>query len=220
MPFPIVKKSDSWLDIALKAVVVVGICWAVMAYAFTVRPALNTHKEILNLLISQGADVNAKNKQGNTVLDYARSPAPQNMIILSAGGTVPYSVIVTRLRVIRGFLRSQGINFDQIWIPEKEDLEGLDVILKRALDEDSVIQTQTWFSRRQISDHLDQYNREYAGFINDGVKYVICNMDIMEGRAQPPDNDFTEVWDGGCSVVKVVFQLDTKTVVRIDCNFV
>lgn len=47
MKLPITKKNDGWLDIALKTVVVLGICCAVLAYVFTIRPVFKSHKALM-----------------------------------------------------------------------------------------------------------------------------------------------------------------------------
>ncbi|MBN1507273.1 MAG: hypothetical protein JW955_10530 [Sedimentisphaerales bacterium] len=36
--------------------------------------------------------------------------------------------------------------------------------------------------------------------------------------AGPSGNDFTLIFDGGCGVVRVIFDAQTETVVSIDCN--
>ena len=48
MQLSMIKENDSWLDIALKAAVVVGICCAVLAYVFTIRPAFKSHKALMD----------------------------------------------------------------------------------------------------------------------------------------------------------------------------
>ena len=180
--------------------------------------ALNGHKELFDLLITKGGDVNVKNKQGKTPVDYANSPAPMNAVVLSKDESRPYSVIITNLRHIRRFLRSEMIDFDQIWIPEKQDLEELNSALRTCLEEKAPVMKKTWFSHDYIFANLHEYNREYTGIFKNGTKYVICNMCILEKGSEPRNNMFTSVYDGGCSFVRVVFEVKTKKVILINCN--
>jgi len=180
--------------------------------------ALNGHKELFDLLITKGGDVNVKNKQGKTPVDYTNSPAPRNAVVLSEDESRPYSVIITNLKHIRRFLKSEMIDFDQIWIPEKQDLEELDSALRTCLEKKAPVMTKTWFNHDYIFTNLNEYNREYAGFFKNGTKYVICNMCLLEMGREPQDNMFTSVYDGGCSFVRVVFEAKTKKVILINCN--
>lgn len=179
--------------------------------------ALNGHKELFNLLITKGGDINVKNKQGKTPVDYANSPAPMNDVVLSKDESRPYSVIITNLKHIRRFLRSEMIDFDQIWIPEKQDIEELNSALKTCLDKEKPVVPKTWFNRDYILDNINRYNREYTGFFKNGTEYIICNMSLTNDR-EPQDNTFTSVYDGGCSFVRVVFEAKTKKVILINCN--
>lgn len=174
--------------------------------------ALKGDKQFFDLLIAEGADINEKNKDGKTPLDYARAPAQQSMVILSDDIKKPYSVIIGKLSNIRTFLCHRLIDYDRIWIPKKADIECLDMILKNSLEQNANTKTDTYFNREYILENLPRYNKEYAGFIKNKTKYVICNMILRdEFQSTLPNNEFTTgIYDGGCSFVQVVFNIEIK----------
>jgi len=179
--------------------------------------ALNGYDEFFDLLVTNSADINAKNKQGKTPVDYMNSPAPRDAIILSEDESKPYSIIITNLKNIRQFLKSEMIDFDQIWIPDKGDLEDLIPALKTCLEDKTPVPTKPWFESGYVLKHLDGYDREYAGFLKDGATYIICNLSLGTNW-DPKRNVFTSVFDGGCNFVRVVFEQNTKKVILINCN--
>ncbi|UCG58094.1 MAG: hypothetical protein JSU70_01040, partial [Phycisphaerales bacterium] len=138
----------------------------------------------------------------------------------------PYSVIVRDPNATRDFLRFAGIQFNQVWIPEETDIEGLDSVLWTYLDSDSTY-AHTFIDRDHILANLPRYDREYSGFILDDSKYIICSMIAWSGiqggcyvakYEEPPGTIFTLIADGGCGVVTVIFDAESKTVVGIECN--
>ena len=179
--------------------------------------ALNGHSELYDLLVTKGADVNAKNKQGKTPVDYVNFPVSREAVILSEDNEKPYSVIITNLKHIRQFLKSEMIDFDQIWIPEKSDIDGLTPALRERLEKETIVVTDIWFDRAYVLANLDKYNREYTGFFKDGSAYVICNMSLRIA-GNPRDNLFTSVYDGGSSFLRVIFDPKRKEVIQINCN--
>jgi hypothetical protein len=139
----------------------------------------------------------------------------------------PYSVIITDQEATRQFLVFEGIDFDQVWIPEQTDLEDLESILRTYLDSDSPIQAQTWIDHEYILANLPRYDREYSGFILDDSKYIICNMVFLSVFKEscyiaeyedPPGSRFTIIFDGGCGAVRVIFDAESKAIVSMDCN--
>jgi hypothetical protein len=131
----------------------------------------------------------------------------------------PYSVVVSNSKNTGDFLRFEGIDFDQVWIPQKSDLEGIYSALKTYLESNTTIKTKTCMDREYVLAHLPQYNREYSGFVKSGTRYIVCNMILLADVCRKPsDNEFTIILDGGCGIVRVVFEAKSKTVVHIDCN--
>jgi ankyrin repeat protein len=188
------------------------------------------HKDMVELLLANGADVNAKNGAGKTALDYA-SEAGFVDIVEALGGDAnepllkdkgPRTIIVTEPPTVRKFLRFQGIDFDDAWIPQKRDLEGLDVVLKSYLEKRTSPGTTVLFDRPFVLANLRRYNREYSGFTRDGVKYIICQMVFWGGMSNSfvakAGRDFSIIFDGGAAIVRVIFEADSKNIVKIECN--
>ncbi len=137
----------------------------------------------------------------------------------------PYSVIIADPEATRKFLTFEGIAFDQIWIPEKADLEGLDSNLRTYLNPENFVQPNTWIDPEYILDNLPRYDREYSGFIVNDSKYIICQMILWSGfqgscfiAEYEPGTKFTRIYDGGCGVVRVIFDAKSKAVISITCN--
>jgi len=181
--------------------------------------ALNGYTELYDLLIKNGADLNVRNKQGRTPGDYANSFTPKNAVMLSEPNESPYIVIITNLLAIRHMLRSEVLSFDRILIPEESDIEGLDAALKSCLENKTPVMTRTWFSHDHILANFGNYNREYGTFFKNGKKYVICNMIAIELQKKPYDNEFSPyIYDAGCSLVRVLFNVSNKKVISINCG--
>ncbi|MBN2133227.1 MAG: ankyrin repeat domain-containing protein [Sedimentisphaerales bacterium] len=190
--------------------------------------------EIIQLLIAHGADAGALNSNTRTALDYAFDFAFADVVELLGGDVAdpnlgpwaPYTVIVEDRQKIRRFLRFEGIEYDEAWIPKPADIEGLDDVLRTCLEHDVDFVERTWVDSVQLLANFRCYDREYGGFLEGGSRYIICNMIFfggLEGSAfipgsDAPGSDFTIVYDGGCGVVRVVFDVEKKTVVMIQCN--
>ncbi len=133
----------------------------------------------------------------------------------------PYCIIIENAQAIKWFIEFEGANFDSIWIPTHDDIEGLQQYLKSYLEKNSTIKVRTWLNREYILNNLSEYNLEYSGYVKDGKKFIICNMVygyIGINRDKSATDEFTYFLDGGCSIVRVIFDAETKSVVSIDCN--
>ncbi len=135
----------------------------------------------------------------------------------------PYSVIITDPEATQGFLMFNGINFDEVWIPEETDIEDISSVLKEHLESDEP-DVDSW-ACEYILENISLYDREYSGFVLDDSKYIICQMvffTIFWDPCNPEDEElpdsFSIIFDGGCAVVTVVFDVENKTVVSIVCN--
>lgn len=152
--------------------------------------AINGFTDLFDLLVAQGADATLKDERGSAPLDYVRAPRPASIIVVSPDGESPYSVIITRPNVVRRSLRHQRIAFDRVWIPQKQDIEALD--LHAAIERNSQADQHASFRRECVLDDLAKANREYAGFIGEGRKYIFCNLDYPNTpNRQPQDAGFT-----------------------------
>jgi hypothetical protein len=112
-----------------------------------------------------------------------------------------------------------------VWIPEPNDLEGLDEVLRTYLERNERIDGQAWDARDYVLGDFRCYDREFGGFVRDGSRYVICNMiDLggMQGSAYAEEygsgSRFSIIMDGGWAIVRVIFDLETRTVIHVECN--
>jgi ankyrin repeat protein len=199
------------------------------------KAAYNGHTVVVGLLLAAGADRTITGSDvwmgtaGKTALEFAREAGFADIVELFGGrvagssplGAGPYRVIITDPQEVRRFLHFETTrDIDDVWIPQESDLAGLEESLKAYLEEDVPRRTQTWFDRAYVLASLRRYDREYSGFVRNGTKYIICQMhrglDLPIDRT--PRNSFTPICDGGCSVVRVVFDAQSRSVVGIDCN--
>jgi len=137
----------------------------------------------------------------------------------------PYSVIIIDPEATQEFLMFEGIDFDQVWIPEEADREGLDFALEAFLESEKSDQENTWLDTEYILDNLPRYDKEHSGFILDNSKYIICQMIYRSGiqgscyvAEYEPGSKFTRIFDGGCGIVRVILDADSKAVINISCN--
>jgi ankyrin repeat protein len=193
--------------------------------------AYSGHKDLVALFVSNGADLNAKAQNGMTALDYAIRSGFNDIVELLSGATKglsidtkePNTIIVTDPKAVRRFLRFNSTNFDDVWIPQKTDIEGLSSALKSYLEENAPVKRLSIFEREAVMSEFRRYNQEYSGFIIDGTKYIICNMWLSGGFEHSvyissigsSKNNFTIIFDGWYAAIQVVFDAGSKKVVRI-----
>lgn len=183
------------------------------------------HKEIIEFLLSYGADKTSKTKKGNTPLDYAVDVGFAGIVKLLGGDTDilnfvnngSYSVIISNQSDIKSFLKSYGYVFNEIWIPQYEDIGGLVSVFANYLLENKIIITKTYIEREFVLEHFYKYNREYSGFVKRGRKYIICNM-ILHEKRKPDKKHFSRIYDGGSVQIRVIFDAQIKQVVQVDGN--
>lgn len=115
------------------------------------------------------------------------------------------------------------MEFDEIWIPEQVDFRGLESSLKEYLAADMSSPTVTGIAPRSLLADFNGYDRQYSGFVRNGVQYIVCCLySFSEGSsyvyAGPSEERFPLVLEGGCGIVTVVFEADSKTLVHIHCH--
>jgi ankyrin repeat protein len=196
------------------------------------------HTSVVKLLMANGADPNARTKSmtdlawstesNKTPLDHAREAGFADTVVALGGDpnapglgeTGPHGVIITEAQGLRQFLWFEGMDFEDVWIPTPADLKGLDVALGTFLEGNRVIRTRTHFEREYVLAHLRRYDREYGGFVKDGRRCIVCQMHLMGGNMvrSRRKKGFSMICDGGCGVVRIVFDAATKAVIEIDCN--
>jgi len=199
--------------------------------------ALRGHAEVIKRLLAAGADTRATYAAEHyTALGDAFDMGYADIVRLLGGdlndpalaGRGPYSVIVTNRQKVRQFLSWEGIHYDEAWIPQTADLDGLEASLRSYLSGQMGKTSMTGppMDSGFVLANLRRYNREYSGFYRGGSRYIFCNMFLFWGIGTsyvseyggPSGGEFTIIYDGGCGVVRVIFDAQTKTVVNIDCN--
>ncbi len=132
----------------------------------------------------------------------------------------PYSIIISDEQSVRGFLSHFKTDYDEIWVPKKTDLEGLNDILRYHLQNEPITKAKSHFSRKFVLTYLEQYSREYSGITRGETKYIICQMILpIDFPVDPPENEFTQIHGFANGVVRFVFELKSKKVVEIDCEY-
>ncbi len=179
--------------------------------------AVNGYASLFALLRERKGDPNARNDLGQTPLDCMRRPDEPNMVVLHADGQSPYEVIFTLPATVGGFLAGHGIEFDHVWTPSRNDIEGLD--LEAAVKASDPLATKSHSSMEYILEHFTQYHREYAGFLRQGRKYLICNMYFASLDTPPRDGLTAGIMDAWCDLVTTVVDLENSRVVSIDCSY-
>jgi hypothetical protein len=191
----------------------------------------NGDNELFALLVAKGADGDVADGEGRTANSYLREAAARKMIVLSAGGDGPYRVIITAPIMVRRYVGGRAGRSGKIWIPAGADIERLDGVLKTYLEGMPASERGRGFDREYVLGNLAHYHHEYTGFLRDGERYVVCQMVLMEERllgsadasagaplSRLPENRFSSIVDGGCSVVHVTYDLERRAVVRVFCN--
>jgi ankyrin repeat protein len=185
------------------------------------------HTSVVSLLLKEGADPNARDTEEETPLTCAQEAGFSDIVALLGGdatdpalkGHGPCTEIITDSAHICEFLWRHGIDHDEAWVPADRDIEGLPDILAAHLRELAESKGGLDLWQIHVLANIRRYNREYGGFIVEGRRYVICAMDTSEEFFyNRPDNRFAEIGDGWWSVVRVIFDAEKRTVVRLECN--
>jgi ankyrin repeat protein len=182
--------------------------------------ALNGHRDVVEFLLSKGADIRLGDLGEHVSLQDTTKRDFIDLAEKLVGKYGPYSIIVTDPDSVRQLLKYWRIDFDDVWIPEEEDLEGFGEAVRARLEDPTEIKAKPHFRRKFILRYFDQYSREYSGIMRNENKHVICQM-ILQSHfpAEPPDNTFTQIHGYANGVVRVVLDLKTKKVVEIDCEY-
>ncbi len=181
--------------------------------------ALQGHGDVVEFLVEKGADVTVGQMGHDITLP---SPRPQTVADMTRSilqAYAPYTIIVTDPIIVRRFLQGEQIRFDNVWLPTEADIQGLDVALKSSLEKGPPTRRGAWLEPDYVLRNLTRYNREFSGFVEDDVRYLICQMLFFgEFRGTPPQNAFSSVSGGGSGALRVVFNAEKKSVVKIEGN--
>ena len=135
----------------------------------------------------------------------------------------PYIRIIRDADAIKLFLHSDfwnpiNISIDDIWIPGRNDLYDIDFALKVFLKNKIQNEKDSWQRTcyNHIFENLDEYNREYSGFKKGSRKFVFCNMNLFNDYSA--NGGFTSIDDGGTSVVRFVYDVQEKRIIRMEWN--
>ncbi len=185
------------------------------------KAALIRSQDTVDYLVSHGADLHARSKRGETPQDFLDEPRCQEPILLSGHDEYPFSLIVMNGLTVRRELQLEQIEYDTVWFPSESDVERLGLSLRKWL-EDHAPQADTGpIAPDRILSHFDQFNREYAGFIKDGTKYIYGNM--AQISTDPvlrslPGNSFSGVHEVGHIRMTVVFDATSKEIISLTCD--
>ena len=126
--------------------------------------------------------------------------------------------IIKNEQSVKEFLNFEGIAFDDVWIPEKSDLVGIDKVLEDYLKNKIELVEDDWQCTQyeEIKENIGKYNKQYSGFNVDHKKLLICNMYLY--GSSPTDKKFVIILDGGCSVVRFIYDIEKKKVIRLEYN--
>ncbi len=177
------------------------------------------HTVTVALLVAKSADVNAKDTRGRTALAHAQDKGFADVVALLGGDANDPSLAERRpYTVILHETALSASEYDAVWIPTQDDIEGLDLILKDYLTENTSIPTGTHVAREHVLANLRRYSREYGGFVTDGKRYILCNLVIAEPTETPNEERFTSRFDAWWGITRVIFDAEKRTVVRVDCT--
>ena len=181
--------------------------------------AMYQYDDVVELLLGKGADITA----GQTGLDITLpNPAPQTIADMTRfllQAYAPYTVIVTDSAIVRQFLQGERISFDDVWIPAEADIQGLDTVFKACLEKGPPARRGSWLDAGFVLRNLTRYHREFSGFVDEDVRYLICQMVLPdEFERRPPRNEFSMIAGGGSGVVRVIFDAEKRAVVEVDGN--
>jgi ankyrin repeat protein len=181
--------------------------------------AVHGHRDVVEVLLSRGADVTAGKMGHDLTLPDPRPEAPADIMRLLMQAYAPYTVIVTDRAAVRGFLKWRGVSFDDVWIPEQADIQGLDPVLKSSLEKGPPERRGSWLDTDYVLRNLGHYHREFSGFVEDGARYLICQMVLSdEFGARSPHNGFSEIAGGGSEIVRIIFNAEQRTVEDVGEN--
>jgi ankyrin repeat protein len=186
---------------------------------------------VVQRLMAAGADVQAKTTTGETALQRALTMDFVDIVALLGGDPNdpalgqggPRPVVVRQAREVWKFLRWEGVDFDEIWIPEQIDFRGLEASLRKYVARARSDPTDGVTAPSSLLTDFNSYTRQYSGFVRSGVPYIVCCLySFSRGSSYvsvgPSEDRFPLVLDGGCGIVIVVFEADSETVVHIHCH--
>jgi len=182
--------------------------------------ALARNQDVVRYLVEKGADLHARSKRGETPQDFLDEPNDTEPILLPDSNEQALSLIVTDGLEIRRKLEVESIDYDSLWFPTASDIDGLRPALRRWLTGEAPRIKGVYLDEDYILNHFDEYDRQYAGFVKDDTRYILCNMvqDSTDPASRSPNNRFSGMFDGGCAWVVVVFEARTRQVVWHRCN--
>ncbi len=180
------------------------------------------HTTMVALLVAHGADVNARDAEDRSALFHAWTKGFADVVAvlgddaneLALAKRKPYRVIIRNSEATKKVLLPDEC--DGTWIPTPSDIEGLDLVLKSYLIENTAVRTDTSVKREVLLASLRRYNQEYGGFISNGIRYIICNLVMTEDPEVPNEEEFTWWSTGFEDIARVIFDAERRTVIRID----
>jgi len=99
------------------------------------------------------------------------------------------------------------MNVDAIWSPDEPQLNEFEAAFRRHI-EDIPVRGE----RESVLAHMRRLHREYAGFIHEGTRCIVCRLREGDLDEKPPDNHFTSPIGEFWFITKVTFDVVNRTI--------
>lgn len=130
--------------------------------------------------------------------------------------------LVSNKNEIYTFVESDIFKIDGTWNPKRIDRAEFNDALQGHVKKLREEEKDDWTLEKlsYIDENIDKYTIEYGGIIKDGKKLIFCAMHLI--RELSPDygqsNHFTLIYDGGASVLRVIYIPELKAVEFLGWN--
>ena len=105
---------------------------------------------------------------------------------------------------------------DDIWDPGVLNRVKLKHAIRRYFSK-TIPKNKYFFNPDYIRINLSKYNIEYAGIIDKGKKFIVCQLILYPNHISNPDV-FSRHLDGGCDIVRVKYDATKDEVTYLMCN--
>jgi len=106
-------------------------------------------------------------------------------------------------------MRYANMNVDAMWTPDESQLSEFEAAFRRYIENIAVDG-----EREFVLAHLRRLHREYAGFIHEGKKYIVCYLHEGNLDDKPPDNQFTSPVGEFWRITHIIFDVESSAIVQ------